>query len=210
MFLTRLATFGNAWRLIGRCRKPGVPTPTTSTAGDYNTIIRAHEISEYSARLGIFHYCTRRQFNFHVLASCTCHRLWAASSPWLSFKMNSSLKQSEGIQLRIDLQDYIPARTPIAPSRTAVGDIFLTADSDDTIATITTSNIDFYFVKHINTLNPANRQAVQRDTRQSSGALLHGNSSVQSPTHAEPLRSIRANHYTRKSADSAARMVRGV
>src|SRR5262245_34780605 len=101
MFLTRLTTFSNARCLVGSGRKTSVASSALSSTRDDNTVIRTYQISEYSARVCVFYYGAWRHLNFHVLPIRACHRLWAAASPWLGFKMNSALKQSEGIQLWI-------------------------------------------------------------------------------------------------------------
>jgi hypothetical protein len=142
MFLTGRTFFGHTRRLVGSCGEMLIATSATSAFRHNKTIFSAYHISYHQTGFGIFYHGSGWDFNFDICTTRAAHIFSTTGFTVFSLKVDTALKRRQRIQAGIDFDDYIAAPAPIATRWPATRHEFFTQEGNDTIATITATDIN--------------------------------------------------------------------
>jgi hypothetical protein len=148
-----LAKIGYAGRLVGGGGETGIPPSSQTSPGDDEHLSGLGEIFEKVSGFPIPDDRPHRDghdevrgaaplliFSFSVLAS-------------FGVVMLAVTKIKEGGELAVGSQDHVPAFSPIAAVWSSMGNVFLAAKADATIASVSTLDEDLGFIDKFDRLN---------------------------------------------------------
>jgi hypothetical protein len=148
-----LAGIGYAGRLVGGGGEAGIPPSTQPSPGDDKHLSVAGEILEKIPGFSIPD--DRPHRDGHDEVRCAAPLLIFSFSVLASFGvvMLAVMKIKEGGELAIGSQDHVPPFSPVAAVWPSMGNVFLAAKADATIASVSAVDEDFGFIDKFDRLN---------------------------------------------------------
>jgi hypothetical protein len=136
-FFARLAKLGDARDLVGRGGKMGITQPAFASTRGEQALACSNKIDSIALALDLgMNNSAGRHFDHQVFAIAAVLARRAARATAARLEMLLVLKTQEGIELRIDFQEYIPASTAISTIGATTRHILFTPKRGEAITAI--------------------------------------------------------------------------